>query len=226
MPAGGGAVSSGDVKEKSNVWLAVVLMAVFALTRWPGVLPENFSAAYALAFCCGVFLPRALAWWLPLGTLLLTNILLNVLHYGAPLWDWYFLVTTGFFAVLVGLGRLFRPESAWWKLVGGGLLGALVFYVVSNTAAWLYEPTQPYAKTLQGWLQALTVGTTGWPETWKFFRNTLLSGGLFTGLFVGAMRLGTASESARDREPAAESEEGEEPAGTPPAEEPSSQARA
>ena len=43
----------------------------------------------------------------------------------------------------------------------------------------------------------------------EFFRNTLLSGGLFTGLFVGAMKLNEAAESAKEKEtqPAA----GEEP---------------
>ena len=45
------------MKEKSNLWLAVALMAVFALTRLPNMLPLNFSAAYAVAFCAGVYLP-------------------------------------------------------------------------------------------------------------------------------------------------------------------------
>src|SRR6266496_1062913 len=35
--------------------MPVLLMVVFALTRWPGVLPPNFSAAYVLAFCAGVY---------------------------------------------------------------------------------------------------------------------------------------------------------------------------
>lgn len=190
------------MNQKSNLWLPILLMIAFAITRWPGLLPQNFSAAYALAFCCGVFLPARLAWWLPLVTLLLTNIVLNLFYYEAPIFNWYMLLTTVVFALLVLLGRCFKPDSAWWKLVGGGLLGAVVFYVVTNTAAWLYENTQPYAKTLSGWLQALTVGTAGWPETWKFFRNTLLSGGLFTALFVAAMRVGAASESPAEKEPA------------------------
>ena len=62
-------------------------MAVFALTRIPGVLPENFSAAYALVFCAGAFLPGRLAWWLPLATMAITDLLLN-LHYRYHLgWD-------------------------------------------------------------------------------------------------------------------------------------------
>jgi hypothetical protein len=48
------------VKEKWNLWLPIMLMAVFALTRWPGLMPLNFSAAYALAFAPGSFRGEAL----------------------------------------------------------------------------------------------------------------------------------------------------------------------
>src|SRR5207249_6120281 len=65
------------MKEKRQLWLPILLMLVFALTRWPGLLPWNFSAAYALSFCAGIFFPRRLAWWLPLTTLLLSDVLIN-----------------------------------------------------------------------------------------------------------------------------------------------------
>jgi hypothetical protein len=54
---------------------------------------------------------------------------------------------------------------------------------------------------LLGWIQALTTGLPGYPPTWTFFRNTLLSGGLFTGLFVGAMKLTAAREPQEETEP-------------------------
>ena len=176
-------------------------MVVFAVTRWPGLLPLNFSAAYAIAFCAGVYFPRRLAWWLPLGTLLMTNVLLNLFYYHVPVFNWYMAVTVLGYVALVALGRLFSAKTSFLKLLTGGLLGALLFYLVTNTAAWIYEPTQPYPKTLAGWIQALTVGTSGWPETWKFLRNTLLSSGLFTGLFVGAMKFCAHLESAAEKEP-------------------------
>src|SRR6266436_7809760 len=75
------AVSSLPVKEKWNIWLPMLLMAVFALTRWPGLLPPNFSAFYALAFCAGVYFPKRLAWWLPMGTMMVTDLLLNFYYY-------------------------------------------------------------------------------------------------------------------------------------------------
>ena len=118
------------------------------------------------------------------------------------------------FAALVGLGRLFSPRTNWWKLLGGGLLGAVLFYFITNTASWLNDPA--YGKTLAGWIQALTTGLPNYPSTWEFFRNTLLSGGLFTGLFVGAMKATAESPAektagVRDAEP--EAEEAPEEAG-------------
>ena len=97
--------------------------------------------------------------------------------------------------------------------LGGGILGALLFYLITNTASWLFNPfgNPEYTRNFIGWLRALTLGTHGWPETWQFFRNTLLSGGLFTGLFVGAMKMVEAAESAREKEPAEESESEPEP---------------
>ena len=184
-------------------------MIVFALSRIPGMLPENFSAAYAIAFCGGVYFSGAMAWWLPLGTLAGTDLLLNVFYYHQPVFSWYMLVKTLGFVGIVGLGRLFSRRTKFLKLLGGGLLGAVLFYLITNTASWLYDPG--YAKTFAAWIQALTTGLPGLPPTWEFFRNTLLSGGLFTALFVGAMKLTAESPAEktagkREEEPEKEPE--------------------
>ncbi len=162
-------------------------MLVFALSRIPGMLPQNFSAAYALAFCGGLYFSGAMAWWLPMGALLITDICLNVFFYHEPVFSGYMLLKTFAFAAIVLLGRWFKPGMNFLKLLGGGVLGAILFYLITNTASWFHNPG--YAKTLAGWFQALTTGLPGYPPTWEFFRNTLMSGGLFTGLFVGAMKL-------------------------------------
>lgn len=189
-------------------------MAVFALSRIPGLLPPGLTAAYALAFCGGVYFSRGMAWWLPLGTLALTDVLLNVFYYHEPVLSGYLLVTLLAFAGIVALGHWFKPSMSWLKLLGGGLLGAVLFYFVTNTAAWLFDPG--YAKTLAGWIQALTTGLPGYPSTWEFFRNTLLSGGLFTALFVGTVKLSQPAESPVEKEAGARAEEPEaEPAEAP-----------
>jgi hypothetical protein len=222
-----GEVEVSSLTVKGKLALPVALMVVFALSRIPGMMPENFSAAYALAFCAGVYFSGRLAWWLPLGTLLVTDIGLNVYYccLGWDVWDLpvlkYQLINYAAFIVLIWLGRRFKPQSSFAALLGGGLLGALLFYFITNTASWLFNPfgNPEYSKDFLGWLTALTKGTAGWPETWQFFRNTFLSGGLFTGLFVGAMKLSEAAESPREKEAGAMGE-------NPEAEEASEEAKA
>ena len=81
-----GELSFRQVKANWNRWLPVIFLAVFALSRWPGWFPPNFSAATALAFCAGVYFRGAAAWWLLLATMLVTDVALNVFYYHeAPL---------------------------------------------------------------------------------------------------------------------------------------------
>jgi hypothetical protein len=113
------------------------------------------------------------------------------------------------YAVLIGLGCALGGKRSFLALLSGGILGAVLFYLISNTACWLTMPY--YEKTLAGWLRALTTGNPAYPPTWQFFRNTLMSGGLFTGLFVGAMKLVEAAEEApvEEEEEEPETEGGE-----------------
>jgi hypothetical protein len=198
-------------------------MLVFALSRIPGMLPQNFSAAYALVFCAGVYFSGRLAWWLPLLTLLATDVALNLYYWLAlniNVWELpvlkYQLFNYAAYLAIIWLGRRFKPESSFLSLLGGGVIGALLFYLITNTASWLFNPfaNPEYTKDLTGWIIALTKGTGGWPQTWEFFRNTLLSGGLFTGLFVGAMKLTASAESPADKKAGAR-EEAPEPEEAP-----------
>ena len=207
-------LSFASVKAKWNCWLPVIFLALFALSRWPGLFPPNFSAATALAFCAGVYFRGAAAWWLPLGTMLATDVTLNVFYYHvAPLGS-YLLLNYAIYAVLIGLGRWFGRRAAFLKLLLGGLLGAVIFYLVTNTLSWLQDPA--YAKTIAGWIQALTTGRLDvHPTTWEMFRNTLGSGGLFTALFAGAAKLTAPAESPADKTAGARDDEEPEAEETP-----------
>lgn len=204
---------------KGKVVSALLFLAVFALSRIPALMsPEfaNFSAAYALAFCSGVYLSGRAAWGLPLGAMLITDVGLNIYYamHGVDVWNLsvlrYQLFNYAAYAGIIWLGRRFKPQTPFLGLLGGGLLGALLFYLITNTASWLFNPFRnpEYTKDLFGWLTALIKGTHGWPETWHFFRNTMLSGGLFTSLFVGAMK--ATAESPQEKEAGAASEPPEE----------------
>lgn len=195
------------MKDRRQVWLIASFMVLFAVTRWPGLLPVNFSAAYALMFCAGVFFRGSMAWWLPLAGMAVTDLALNCYYYfvkGVNAFQLYQVMNYAVYAVLIWLGRRFNPRRSLATLVGGALLGAILFYVLTNTAAWLFNPfgNPEYTKNLVGWLTALTSGTKNWPQTWEFFRNTLLSSGLFTALFAAAYKYSANLESAAEKEAA------------------------
>jgi hypothetical protein len=205
---------------KGKTILPIILMLLLALTRWPGLMPQNFSAVYAIMFCAGVYFPRRLVWWLPFLTLALTDLLLNLYyhaHYGSPIFSPELLGNYLAYAAIVWLGRQFNHRSNFFALLAGGLLGAIIFYLITNTISWFLNPfnNPEYTKTLGGWILALTKGTQGWPETWQFFRNTFTSSGLFTALFAGAMKLMEATEP----EPQEEKEPEEKPQDQPQPEE-------
>jgi len=213
---------------KSKIILPAIFIAVFALSRIPGLMPLNFSVAYAFAFCAGVYFRGAKAWWLTLGVMLATDLGLNFYYQfsGATddVWSAANLANLAFnyaaYAVLILLGRGFKTQRSLLKLVGGGLLGAVLFYLITNTASWLFNPFHnlEYTKNLAGWIIALTKGHAGYPSTWEFFRNTLLSGGLFTALFAAAEKLtaeSAADKTAGAREPKSENETGAEPESKP-----------
>jgi len=200
------------VKEKLHKLLPAIFIALLAVSRIPGLLPLDFSVIYAFVFCAGVYFRGAMGWWLPLVTLLATDVGLDLFYY----YPRFHLSTLHFFlnllpnygvyVAIIWFGRRLGPRASFLKLFGGGLLSAIVFYLVTNTLSWLQLG---YAKTLAGWVQALWTGLPGLPPTWQFFFNALLSAGLFTALFVAAEKLTSAAESPADktagaREPAAE----------------------
>ena len=182
-------------------------MLIFAVSRWPGMLPQNFSAAHALLFCAAFWLPGWMGWVLPLATIIVTDILLNVFAYDVTVLDPRLVTNWMILALFVVLAKWLARRRSYGRVLLGTLFGALLFYLVSNSVSWMVNPA--YAKTIAGWVQALTVGLPGFPPTWMFGLKTLLGTGLFTGLFAGAMKLSEAMD-ATEPEPKAEDTEEDE----------------
>lgn len=200
-----------------KIWLPLLLMLIFAVSRWPGMLPQNFSAAHALLFCAAFWLPGWMGWVLPLATIIVTDILLNVFAYDVTVLDPRLVTNWMILALFVVLAKWLARRRSYARVFLGTLFGALLFYLVSNSVSWMVNPA--YAKTIAGWVQALTVGLPGFPPTWVFGLKTLLGTGLFTGLFAGAMKLSEAMD-ATEPEPEAEDTEEDEAKPSDPSPEP------
>ena len=195
-----------------------MFVVTLALSRIPHVLPWDFSVVYAFIFCSGVYFRGLMKWWLPLGTVLVTDLGLYFFYFypktHTPFLSFLvqMLPNYGAYVMMIWLGGKLGARASFWKLVGGSFVGAAIFYLVTNTVAWLQIPD--YARTFAGWMQALWTGLPGYPPTWEFFRNAFLSTGLFTAFFVAAEKLTVTAESpadktagAREPEPEAEPEE-------------------
>ena len=148
----------------------------------------NFAPLMALGFCGAVYFSNRRLWLVPIAALVLTDLYLDQ-YYAATFgetWTWQsVLVRTLCFAMALPIGRLVAQHKNWLTMLGGALAGSVLFYLATNSDAWLRDPF--YVKNAAGWWQAMTVGRPEFPPTLFFFRNTLVSDLLFTGMFALTM---------------------------------------
>jgi hypothetical protein len=97
-------------------------MLVFAASRWPGMLPQNFSAAHALLFCAAFWLPGWMGWVLPLATIIVTDILLNLFHYNMPVMVPELVVNWMILALFVVLAKWLARRRSYGRVFLGTLM--------------------------------------------------------------------------------------------------------
>lgn len=167
--------------------LAILLILGAALFRclrpWVGG-PENFAPMAALALCGALYLPRPWSWVGPLLALLVSDAILN-LHYGIGVWTGSTLAASAAYLLIAALGGFLSQRPSWPGWLTGSLTASVLFYFLTNTEAWWFLPG--YEKSWAGWVQALTLGLPGYPPTWTFLRNSVVSDLVFTFVFVAGM---------------------------------------
>jgi hypothetical protein len=173
-------------------WIAAIIVAtIFIVFRIVTVtLPDLATPITALLFCGAAFwksnkwmLPTALVVWF------VSNLIVNMM-YSYPLFHSSTLVTLLAFAVVAAIGYKFAGKSPI-KLILGTVLGATVFYLITNTVSFIVDPV--YAKTLDGYIQCMWTGCPAVPThaipTYTFFRNSLVANTLGTCFFLVAMSI-------------------------------------
>ena len=170
------------------VALIVLVLAAgwrIAAIHFPAL--ANVTPLMALVLCGAVYFPARRLWLAPLAALVLSDLYLDQYYAAAgDTWAWTSaLVRTLCFAAAVPLGLAVARRRNWGSLLAATLTGSVLFYLATNTDAWLRDPA--YARTAAGWWQALTVGRPEFQPTLLFFRNTLVGDLVFTSLFAGAM---------------------------------------
>jgi hypothetical protein len=174
-----------------NYHPALALILAAALWRVAIVLEPslfNVSPVTAMAFCGAVYFRDWRMWLVPFAALTLSDLWLNYYHATAFGYTWTpteMFLRAGCAGAALGLGWLVARRRNLTNLISGSLASSLVFYFVTNTAAWAGDVYYP--GTAAGWWQALTIGHPEFPPTLWFFRNTLAGDLLFTGIFAGVM---------------------------------------
>lgn len=168
--------------------IVLVLAAAWRVLALEAPALSNFAPLMALTFCAAVYLRDPRLWLVPFAALMISDLYLDAYYartFGET-WTWPSVaVRLACFALALPLGRFVAGRKTWLNLFSGALAGSLFFYFATNTDAWLRDPL--YVKTAAGWWQAMTVGRPEFPPTLFFFRNTLISDLLFTGIFAAAM---------------------------------------
>tara|TARA_R110002096_G_scaffold91625_24_gene207403 strand:+ start:247 stop:843 length:597 start_codon:yes stop_codon:yes gene_type:complete len=176
-------------------WLAFILLilgAAFLLVKSNVDAMGNFAPVMAFAFTGAIIMPKRLRILVPLALVMLTDLLL----YGAGAFTHGFaLIKYGLFSGAALWGASLNRQTSVVGTLGRVLGCSIVFYLVANTAAWLGSPA--YAKSVAGWLQANTIGVPGYPPSWLFLRNAIVSDQLFSVVLLLAFNW----ESARKHLP-------------------------
>ncbi len=168
--------------------ILIVLALAYRLLPTVDLAWANFPPMMALAFCGAVYFRDKRLWWLPFLGLCLTDLYINWFYareYGYHMDVAAYVARAASFGLALAIGAWISRRKSWLWLLNGTLVGAILFYLITNTQSWFGDAF--YAKTLAGWWQAMTIGHPEFPPTITFFRNTLFGDLMFTGLFAGIM---------------------------------------
>lgn len=146
--------------------------------------PPNFTPVGALALFGAAYMQRHLAVLIPFIALWVSDLILDNLVYARQfpeLYDgfsWFGSPSTylGFLLISLLAMRWLRRISGR-SVVTASFLASLLFFLVSNFAAWVSNPL--YAQNLTGLLECYTAGI-------PFFWNTLAGDLFFSGVLFGS----------------------------------------
>jgi len=180
---------TSTLRSRTFFFVAAVFLLVAGFRVGRAVfLPElpNFSPVPAMALCAAAFLPGWSPLLLVLGIVALSDAALAA-ALGFPLLTPEQMLLWGALVFIFALGKTL-PLRAWgFPAFAMALIGGSVgFYLLANSVSWSADPG--YSKSLAGWWQAQTIGLPGFPPTWMFLRNSLISDLLFGSLFFATAR--------------------------------------
>jgi hypothetical protein len=142
--------------------------------------PWNLSPVYGALLLAGARLRTRDAFWYPLMLLLASDFLLTSVLYGLHFGWLEETVDLIAFAAVLLVGQALRNRVTAPRVVAAAVAGGTVFFLISNLGVWLCWKTFPLTREglVACYLAAL-----------PYFRNTLVTSLLFSGVLFGADEL-------------------------------------
>lgn len=166
----------------------IVSVAAFRLLPHP----YNFTPVGAMALFSGAYLSkRWIGWAFPIAIMLVSDALIELsTGYGFhdTMWAVY-----GAFLLTVLLGqKMLSGKVTGLRVAGASITGSVAFFLITNFASWLVDPTGLYANDIGGLMTAFAAGIPFMESSnllSSFALNGLLGDLFFSGLLFGAYAL-------------------------------------
>ena len=161
----------------------LTLVGIIFLAAGMRLIPHipNFTPIAAMALFGGVqFSKKRLAYLLPLGAMVLSDLILGIFVTKTGWWHNGIPFVYGAIAFTVYLGSRLGKNPSALAIGGGALSSSVFFFLLTNLGVWLTGSLYP--KTLEG-LGACFVAAL------PFFRNSLMGDSLYTLALFGGFAL-------------------------------------
>lgn len=160
--------------------ITIVVFGAFMrlVPHWP-----NFTPIAAMALFGGAYFSRKyLAFLIPLAALFLSDLLLG--------FHGNMIAVYAAFSISVLIGFMLRRKVNAGTVVGASLTISVLFFLITNFAAWVASPIYPanFAGLMQSYAAGLAFFNDG-SYGISFFMNSVLGGLFYNGLFFGAFYL-------------------------------------
>ena len=168
-----------SMKKPTNFLVLILVVLAIAARLLPH--PANFTPIASIALLSGCYLSNKwLRFVMPLGALYLSDLFLNNVIYGEGTWNFGLNYSVyGAFVGIILIGTLLQNRTKINNIFIASLSGSLLFFLVTNFAAWLGMPGL-YPANFTGLLAAYAAGI-------PFFGNTIAGDLIFTAVTFGLM---------------------------------------
>ena len=151
--------------------LAVAILILGILSRFIFHVP-NFTPVVAIALFSGAYVNRKFAFILPLGLMLVTDLVIGL--HSAVVFTW------GSMLLIPVIGLYIRKKRGLLSVLSASIGSAVLFFMITNFGVWL--TTGLYARNMAGLIQCYQLAI-------PFFRVTLLSTLVYSSIFYAAYEL-------------------------------------